>query len=124
MDKEPCIIIMLKKKIFLIFYITLIIALLVGCGGCTNQTDATGGASLTWSAPTTKSDGTQLTDLAGFRVYYGTTSGIYSHVLDVGNVTNYKIISLSPGTYYFTVTCYDSSRRESNFSTEVSTTIL
>jgi|GEM_PF-5829091 len=78
-------------------------------------------ATLSWNAPTTNADGTLLTDLEGYRVYYGTSSHNYSQDIDVGNVTTYTITNLVSGvTYYFAVTAYDTSGNESNFSNEVS----
>ena len=100
-------------------------------GGSGNQTIISGGTqtvppsnvSLAWNAPTTYEDGTPITDLAGFKVYYGTSSGVYSTVIDVQNVTSYTTPTLAPGTYYFAVTCYDSCGSESVFSNELTTTI-
>jgi hypothetical protein len=73
-----------------------------------------------YKAPTTNADGTPLTDLGGYKVYYGLSSGNYTNSLDVGNVTTYKIYNLTPGTYYFAVTAYDTSGNESDYSNEVS----
>lgn len=78
---------------------------------------------LAWDAPTTNEDGTPLTDLAGYKVYYGTESTIYTESIDVGSVLTYQVNGLSDGTYYFAVTAYDTSMNESNYSNEVSTVI-
>jgi hypothetical protein len=94
-----------------------------GSGSSTSSNSPGNSATLTWDAPTTNADGTPLTDLAGYKVYYGTTSGNYTEVIDAGNVTTYKVENLSPGTYYFTVTAYDNSGNESGYSNEVSKTI-
>jgi hypothetical protein len=78
---------------------------------------------LSWSAPTTNTDGTQLKDLAGYKAYYGTASRTYSQVVDVGNVTTRQINNLTDGlTYYFAVTAYDTLKNESVYSNEVSKT--
>jgi hypothetical protein len=67
----------------------------------------------------TNTDGTPLTDLAGYKIYYGTTSGTYTTSIDVGNVTNYTLTGLTPGlTYYIAVTAYDKARDESGYSNE------
>lgn len=59
-------------------------------------------------------------DLAGYKVYYGTQSGNYDFVVDVGNVAQYTVSNLEPETqYYFAVTAYDTSGNESDFSEEV-----
>ena len=58
---------------------------------------------------------------AGYYVYYGTTSGIYSYKVDAGNVTSVTISNLACGvTYYFAATAYDANGDESQFSGEVS----
>jgi hypothetical protein len=60
-------------------------------------------------------------DLAGYNVYYGTQTGDYDFVIDVGDTTQYTVTDLDPETqYYFTVTAYDTSSNESDFSAEVS----
>lgn len=58
-------------------------------------------------------------DLDGYKVYYGTLSGTYANVLDIGMNTGADISSLASGrTYYFAVTAYDVSGNESAFSNE------
>lgn len=80
--------------------------------------------SLSWDAPTTNADGTPLTDLAGYRVYYGTATGVYGTVIDVGNISCYVVSGLTVGlTYYFAATAYDTGANESDFSNEVSKAI-
>ena len=60
-------------------------------------------------------------DLAGYKVYYGTRSGNYDFVTDVGGITQYTVTGLKPETrYYFALTAYDASWNESDFSGEVS----
>ncbi|MEW6570532.1 MAG: DUF1566 domain-containing protein, partial [Nitrospirota bacterium] len=79
-----------------------------------------GQAALSWDPPTTNADGTALADLAGFKIYYGTSSGNYTQHVDVGNVAKYTINNLSDGfTYYFVATAYDVSGNESKYSNEV-----
>lgn len=113
-----------KKVSHLITIVFLFILLSIfGCGGCGSGGGSSNSATLTWDAPTTNADGTPLTDLAGYKVYYGISSGNYTVSIDVGNVTTYKIDDLSPGTYYFAVTAYDTSGNESDYSNEVSKVI-
>jgi len=83
-----------------------------------------GTATLTWMAPTTNTDGSPLTDLAGYKIYYGTAQGVYTTTIDVGNVTTYIINNLAPGTYYFVTVSYNTSGNESAYSNEISKTIL
>lgn len=80
-------------------------------------------ASLSWTAPTTHTDGTPLTDLAGYKVHIGSASRQYDQKLDVGKATNYTVSNLTDGgTYYFAVTAYNSSGVESTYSNEASKT--
>jgi hypothetical protein len=59
-------------------------------------------------------------ELAGYRAYYGTASGHYTQVIDVGNAISTPISGLAEGsTYYFVVTAYDSAGFESEPSIEV-----
>lgn len=97
--------------------------LLSGCSGSTTvNSGSSGSAALSWTAPTTQTDGAPLTELAGYRVHYGTASGAYTTVLDVGNVTSCVVAGLSPGTYFFAVTAYNSSG-DSAYSDEGTKTI-
>lgn len=80
--------------------------------------------TVTWEAPTTNEDGSPLTDLAGYKVYYGTDSNSYQSVVDVGDVLTYSLIGLDEGTYYIAVTAYDTSANESDYSNEVSKVIV
>ena len=47
--------------------------------------------TLSWDSPTTNEDGTPLTDLGGYRVYYGQYSGTYTESINAGNVTTATI---------------------------------
>src|SRR4030067_3464961 len=87
------------------------------------NTARAGQANLTWDPPTNNSDGSPLIDLAGYKVYYGPTSGNYNTVLNVANVTGYTVAGLNDNTtYYFATTAYNTSSIESVFSSEVSKT--
>lgn len=60
-------------------------------------------------------------DLAGYLVYYGTSSRTYPFSIDVDNSTIHTISDLAEGrTYYFAVTAYDFNGNESDFSEEIS----
>ena len=89
------------------------------------QAVATGSATLTWLPPTQNDDGSVLTDLAGFRVYWGTSQGNYpnSVTLDNPGLTTYVVENLVPGTYYFVTTALNASGVESGFSNVASKTI-
>lgn len=86
---------------------------------------ATGSASLSWVAPTTRTDGSALTDLAGFRIYYGNQQGNLTSQVAITNptVTTAVVSNLASGTWYFVVTAVDSSGGESAYSNIGSKTI-
>ena len=75
--------------------------------------------TLTWNPPTTNSDGSPLTDLSGYRLYYGTTSGHYTTSIDVGNITTYTFTNLASGTYYFVVAAYNTAGNQSVSANEI-----
>jgi hypothetical protein len=89
--------------------LTMGIALILSSGFC--AATFAGTAVLTWNANTDA--------VAGYNVYFGTTSHTYGTPVDVGNLTTYTVTSLNPGTYYFAVKAYNSGRTESGFSNEV-----
>ena len=82
-------------------------------------TNAYSSVTLNWFPVTTYDDGTPLTTLAGYNIYYGTSSGVYTNEINVGNVTTYTFTNLAPGTYYFATTAYDTSGIDSVYSNEV-----
>ena len=59
-------------------------------------------------------------DIAGYKVYQGTSSRDYDVTLDIGTWTSVTIADLQDGeAYYFSVTAYDLEDNESGFSNEV-----
>lgn len=87
-----------------------------------NYNDDNPSRYLVWDPPTTNADGTTpLTDLAGYKVYFGTESHSYTSNVNVGNTTTVAINSLgiTSGTWCFAVTAYDTSGNESDYSNEV-----
>jgi Putative Ig domain len=86
---------------------------------------AGGAATLSWTPPTTNTDGSSLTNLAGYRIYYGTDSSKLSRTVQVANagVSSYVISDLSPTTWYFSVRAYSAANVESDASNLASKTI-
>lgn len=79
--------------------------------------------TVSWDEVIQNSDGTPITDLQGYRIYYGTVPGNYDVVVDVRNEISHRIGGFVVGiTYFFAVTAYDFSGNESEFSEEVSFT--
>ena len=105
----------IAKSLIILFILSLTVTFSISTSSISYAIDNT----LTWDASTTNSDGTPLTDLAGYKIYYGTISGEYQLYKDVKNVTEYPISLPDNGrTYYFVVTAYDTSNNESIYSDE------
>jgi len=80
-------------------------------------------ATLNWTPPTQNMDGSPITNLAGYKVLYGSSPGQYSQALSVtaATITSVAIEALEAGrTWYFTVKAVNTSGVESDFSNEVS----
>jgi PKD repeat protein len=77
-----------------------------------------GSANLAWDASTSSNVG-------GYKVSYGQSSGSYSSTVDVGNKTTYSVPNLQEGRkYYFAVKAYDSAKTvESTYSNETNFTV-
>ena len=84
-----------------------------------------GSATIAWTPPTTNEDGSALTNLRGYRIYYGTSTSNLNQVVDVANagISSVVIENLSPGTWYFGVRSYNASNVESGLSNITSKTI-
>jgi hypothetical protein len=84
-----------------------------------------GVATLDWMPPTENNDGTVLTNLAGYTVYYGTSPSDLSQSVKVSNpgVASYAVTGLTSGTWYFAVTSYSADGVESSRTATVSTQI-
>ena len=82
------------------------------------QAISTGSVTLSWTPPTENDDGTTLVDLAGYKVYWGTSSGTYPNSVTIANpsVTTFVVENLGPGTYEFVATAFNTSGVESTFS--------
>jgi hypothetical protein len=86
---------------------------------------ATGSATLSWTAPTENTDGSPLTNLAGYHSDYGTTEGSWTSTITIleGTETSYVVSGLAPGTYYFTVVAFNTEGIDSSDSNVGSKTI-
>ena len=75
---------------------------------------------LSWVAPTENVDGSPLTDLAGYKIYYGTQAQNYPDWTDVSDASATQFeLTLPMGTYYVTMTALDADGNESVYSNEV-----
>lgn len=89
------------------------------------QQSSMGSATLSWLPPTTRTNGSPLTNLDGYYIRYGTASGNYPNLIDVQNegLTIAVVSNLPPATYYFVISAYDAHGMESEYSRPVSKTI-
>ena len=85
----------------------------------------TGVATLSWTAPTQRTDGSPLTDLAGYRIYYGSEPNDFNYYVEVNSagIATYVVENLPVGTWYFVVSAVDSSGVESASSGSATKTI-
>lgn len=90
-----------------------------------NGVVTTGSATLSWQPPTENVDGSPLTNLAGYRVVWGTSQNALNQSAQLANpgLTSYVIENLAAGTWYFAVRAYNSDGLESALSNVVSKTI-
>ena len=90
-----------------------------------STTTTTGSATLSWTPPTRNTDGSTLTDLAGYRILYGTSPSSLTQTLQVANpgVSRYVVENLAAGTWYFSVRAYSTGGGESSSSNTASTSV-
>lgn len=83
-------------------------------------------ADLSWTPPVANTDGSVLTNLSGYNVYYGNSPDALTQVIKVGNagLTRYVVDDLPSGKWYFAMTSVASDGTESERTTVVSTTVL
>jgi hypothetical protein len=87
-------------------------------GSADGSTSGTGSAELAWEMPTENTNGTPLTDLAGYTVVYGTSPSSMDRWVQLTNIgtTSYVIQGLGQGTWYFAVLSYTLSGANSPLS--------
>ena len=78
------------------------------------------GTEVAWVPPAENTDGSDLTDLAGYNLYYGIDSGNYTEVVPVNDasLTSFEL-PIAPGEYYMAMTAYDFDGNESELSNEI-----
>jgi hypothetical protein len=94
-------------------------------GGSSSSGTGSGSATVNWQPPTQNSNGTSITNLAGYTIKYGTSATNLSSSVKVANagLTSYVVENLGAGTYYFAVTAYNSAGESSSVSNVASKTI-
>ena len=82
---------------------------------------------ISWTAPSEREDNTSLSlsEIVGYKIYYGTSQGQYSNNITVndGTAVSHTFLNFNTDTYYFVVTTLDSDGRESQYSTEIQISI-
>jgi hypothetical protein len=76
-------------------------------------------ASVSWIPPTEREDGEGLSmaEIAGYRIYYGTSEGSYPNQVDISDSTvQQATVTITSGIHFFVMTTYDVDGRESDFS--------
>ncbi len=95
------------------FLIGILVSIFLPIGPSSAQNVHGANVTLAW-------DPNMEADLKGYKVYYGSASGNYSFMIDVGNWTSLTISGLEAGkTYYFTATAYGPAGEESGMSGEL-----
>ena len=84
-----------------------------------------GSVTLSWTAPTENEDGSSLTDLDGYRLYWDKVSGNYADSITIDNesITTYVVENIPSGTYEFLATSFNTSGVESRYSNPVTTVV-
>jgi hypothetical protein len=96
-----------------------------GGSGGTTPPPTTGSATVNWVPPTQNTNGSALTNLAGYTITYGTNASNLTSSVKIANtaLTSYVIENLPAGTYYFGVEAYNSAGQTSKVSNIASKTI-
>ena len=86
---------------------------------------ATGSATVSWTPPTQNSDGSALTNLAGYRIAYGRSATVLDRSVSLNNpgLTSAVVDNLSSGTWYFAVSAVNNEGGSSSPSNVASKTI-
>lgn len=79
---------------------------------------ALGSMTLSWTPPTENTDGSALTDLSGYCIYYGISEGNYPNrvEIDTAGISSFVVENLVPDTYYVVATSVNSAGVESSYS--------
>jgi hypothetical protein len=113
---------MLQPTVNKLLIYTALLFLLNGCGG---GGGGDGTALLSWNSPTRNTDDSVITDLAGFKIYYGMFPGNYDKTITINNagLSSYLVENLAVSDWCFVMTAFNSYGIESVYSAEVCKTI-
>jgi hypothetical protein len=67
--------------------------------------------TVSWMPPTTNTNGSTLTNLAGYHLYYGTSQSNLNQIVNITNpgLSSYVLSNLAAGTWYFAMTSINTS---------------
>jgi hypothetical protein len=106
------------KNIVLYAMVLTLFSCASGSGG-----SSTSVTTLSWVAPAEREDGSPLalSEISGYRIYYGTESGVYLGQIYIndGSALQAQLSGIPSGTYFAVVTTVDTDGRESGYSSEV-----
>jgi hypothetical protein len=93
--------------------------------GQTSSVVSKGTAELVWQMPTENTNGTPLTDLAGYTIIYGSSPATMNEQVQLTDIsmTDYVVQGLGQGTWYFAILSNTSSGVNSVLSNIASKTI-
>ena len=96
--------------------------LTVNAARSTTPPPATGTVTISWMPPTENTDGSTLTNLAGYHIYYGTSQSNLNQLVNITNpgLATDVLSNLSAATWYFAMASVNSSGGESARSNVVS----
>ncbi len=96
-----------------------------GSSGTTGSSTSGDTISVSWLAPTENTDGSALTNLAGYTIYYGSSASAMTQKVSINTVgeLSYVLSNLTPGTWYLEVVAINSAGVQSAPSSIVSVTL-
>jgi len=116
-----------KKLVILIAAFIAVVSYVPQGGFLSAQILNSESALVSWTPPTQNEDGTTLTDLSHYNLYYDinvTDPTQFTNKVQVGgNLTSFQIDGLTAGTWCFAMTAVNSSELESQFSNVACKTI-
>lgn len=111
----------MRRKTVVLLLLAAAFATGAGCRSRPADTQTHGRITLNWIAPSENEDGTHLTDLAGYRLYWGRAAGgPYPHTAEIRDPaeTSFVVDGLADGDWYFVITAVSETREESRLSNE------
>jgi hypothetical protein len=107
------------------FRIAAILSLAATLHACERVSTSDSDATLIWRVPMEHIDGSPISDLAGYYIYYGDTPTALMHVVQLRDpaMTGYIVRNLPRGVHYFSVSAYTASGVQSGLAVPVSKVI-